>query len=223
MNDYLTSLIEVPFEYRHTCWFCGEPSAHDFTFPHAHHIVIACPHPELTLPSCQECRILAIKIKAITVWELRSELKKQLINTYREHLAIGINWTKEELANSEFDGGNFEGFKRSGWFMYEVAKARVNFIGWPIVHSGLVIETSYEKESFSFDGVVYPHIDDAIMHYTRTYYLPTGYLEQVVHCLGIQHFAKSVSFCRLMVGSTPNERKLALRELIFTDDVLKRY
>ena len=223
IDDIENSLIDVPFEYRHCCWFCGEPAEKSFTFPHQRYVVIACCHPVLTLPACKECLLFANEVQAQNIWQVNAQTKKLLIKKYRTHLAIGLNWTKEELANSEFEGGNFEGFKRSAWFMYEVAKARVNFKGWPLVLSGLDIDVIDEKDNFIFDGVTYPSVDQAIEQYTCNFDLPRGYLKQTLNSLGTEQFSSAVRFCRLMVGSTPAERKQALRELVFTDEVIRSF
>ena len=223
MAEYLNHLVEVPFEYRHCCWFCGEPAAQLFTFPHQQYLVIDCCHATVTLPACQECQLFAYQVQAESIWQVARQVKKLLIKKYRTHLAIGLNWTQAELANSEFEGGNFEGFKRSAWFMYEVAKMRVNFKGWPLVLSGLYIEAVDEKEAFIFDGVSYPSVDEAIEQYTKNFDLPRGYLKQTLHSLGVEQFSRAVRFCRLMVGTTPAERKQALRELVFTDEVIRSF
>lgn len=207
--------VEVPFEYRHCCWFCGEPANQVFTFPHSHFIVIDCPHQPLTLNCCQECQGFAYQAKAQTIWQVNHQVKKSLIKQYRKHLAIGLNWTKEELANSQFEGGNFEGFKKSAWFMYEVVKARVSFKGWPLELAGLPVDEIEEKETFIFDGVEYVSIDDAIDFYAKNFDFSGNYLKQVLMILGREQFSRAVSFCRLLIGSTPAERKQALRQLVY--------
>lgn len=211
---YLDSFIEVPFQYRHSCWFCGEPAGKLFTFPHQRYVVIDCSHPTLTLPTCNECTSLANQVEEDSIWLVKYTVKQQLIKTYQKHLAIGLNWTEQELAQSQFEGGNFESFQRSAWFMYEIAKARVNFQAWPLVLNGVAIKEVNIKASFSFDGVTYPTVDDAIDYFEQHFSLVKGYLKQVVASLGNEQFAKAVSFCRIMVGSTPAERKQALKQLI---------
>ncbi|MGJ8693763.1 MAG: hypothetical protein ACSHW0_14950 [Thalassotalea sp.] len=210
----IDALIEVPFKFRHICWFCGEPANKKFSFPNDQHVVAECPHPTLIIPACQECTQLARQSKEDTIWLVRSKVKKLLISLYQKHLAIGLNWTKKELENSEFEGGNFEGFKKSAWFMYEVAKDRVNFSGWKLVLDGLNIEEEFIKEGFIFDGVIYPNVDEAIEYYTCHYALPSDYLALVVASIGSDLFSKAVSFSRLMVGTTPAERKQALRQML---------
>ncbi len=206
-------LVDIPFDKRHHCWFCGEPFKHYFSFPHHNYLVLDCPHPSLKVPSCSECSKLAVKIKQDSIWAVEAMVKRQLITLYQKDLAIGINWTQEELANSEFEGGNFEGFKKSAWFVYEVAKTRVNYRGWPIALKGITIELDVDKSDFSFDGVIYPSIDDAIEQYAEVYDLNRIFLKEVLQHYGGKRFAAAVRYCRIFVNATPKERESALRQL----------
>jgi hypothetical protein len=206
--------IEVPFDFRHTCWFCGEPANHVFEFPHNNHIVLDCPHPYLSLYSCTECYSFAKQSNGNSIWQVAADVKRSILNTYQKDLAIGINWTSQELVDSQFEGGNFEPFQRSAWFMFEVAKARVNFKHWPIVVNGLTVNMStHSISAFVFDGVTYPSIEDAIIHYANVFKLNTAYLRQVLAKVGIEQFSFAIRFCRQMISTTPDERKLALAEL----------
>ncbi|REL36047.1 hypothetical protein [Thalassotalea euphylliae] len=213
MQESIELLVDIPFEYRHTCWFCGEPSDQFVTFPHARHIVLACPHPKLTLPSCRECRQLAYQTKVEHVWHLRDQVKVGLIRKYRKDLAIGINWTPEELANAGFEGGNFESFQRSAWFMYEVARDRVNYRGWLLSLGGEDIEHETNALSFDFDGVYYPSINEAISHFSQNFGFNRQVLVKTLAIVGTEQFAKAVRFCRLLVAATPDEVNAALAEL----------
>lgn len=212
-NTVTNIIVDIPFDKRRHCWFCGEPFKHYFSFPHQQYLVLDCPHPPLQVPSCSECSALAIKVKKDSIWAVESIVKRQLIAHYQKDLAIGINWTKEELANSEFEGGNFEGFKKSAWFVYEVAKARVNYRGWPLALNGITLDIDFLKIDFSFDGVVYPCIDDAIDQYVSIYNLNKLFFLEVLQYYGGKRFAAAVRYCRLFVNATPKERASALREL----------
>jgi len=207
--------VEVPFNFRHRCWFCNEPAANDFSFPQTHNVVLTCVHPPLTLPCCKECLLPAQKSKANSIWLVFSDVKKYLIMSYQKDLAIGVNWSKEELENSEFEQGNFAGFKKSAWMMYEIAKERVNFKGWPLVVEGINLEeyNIQEIDSFAFDGVIYPSINAAVEHYAKTFNLHKGYFEQVLLKVGQQRFSTAVRFCRLLVNATPEERNSAIKSL----------
>lgn len=204
--------VDVPFNYRHHCWFCSEPAGHAFTFPHSDYLVFDCPHAPLTIPSCAECARAANKAEVRSIWQVEQSVKIYLIKKYRKDLAIGLNWTEESLANSGFEGGSFAGFQKSAWFMYQVAKDRVNFRGWPLVLDGIEIINEDVDREFCFDGVSYPSIDQAIEHYSLNYNLDAEFLRRVLAKIGPKSFAKAVRFCRLYVGATPNEKSHALRE-----------
>jgi len=233
-NPVATSVIvtETPFNKRHCCWFCGEPNNTHFIFP-SHSslssyqgdksLLVTCPHPVISVPCCGECHKLAKKARVHTIWAVKDFVKKQLIRRYAKDLAIGINWTQQELANSEFEQGNFAGFAKSAWFIYEVAKERVNYLSWPLVANGIELnELELDEkvtEEFSFDGVIYPSLADAINHYAKTFLLDEHYVSEVLQHLGNgdidqSSFARAVRFCRLLVNATPIERKVALKALI---------
>lgn len=213
MND-IANYVEVPFHFRHCCWFCGEPANKHFSFPHSGVVVLDCVHPPLTLPSCKECHQLAMAVDVDSIWSVKGKVKQALVKRYRKDLSIGINWTEQELKESQFEGGNFSGFQKSAWFMYEVAKARVNFNGWKLVVGGITVEEVNDKECFIFDGVEYPSVDDAIVQYSKNFDLNLAYLRQVVQVLSPTRFAKAVSFCRMTIGATPQERAVALKQII---------
>jgi hypothetical protein len=205
------TLIDIPFKQRHQCWFCGEPSELTFGFPHQYFPVFDCPHPSLSVPSCRECSRLARKAEQHSIWAVGNAVKRFLTQTYRRDLAIGLNWTKEELANSEFETGNFEGFQKSAWFMYEVAKQRVNYQGWPLSLDGVELAVDYISTEFLFDGITYPSIEIAIEQFVDSYDLPLWCFQKALLVVGITEFGKAVKFCRLLIGRTPEQQKLALR------------
>lgn len=211
-------IVETPFNFRYSCWFCGEPAAVTFTFPNAKQVIAACVHPCLTLNTCSECQRFASLSSGHNIWQVNQQVKKQLMAAYRKDLAIGLNWTKTELANAGFEGGNFESFQKSAWFMYEIAKQRVNFKSWPLVINGLTLAVKQTKSTFKFDGIEYPHIDSAIDQYANNFHLNKAFFREVITCLGEANFAQAVRFCRLLVGSTPAERQQALKELLFKNN-----
>ncbi|MGL1959188.1 MAG: hypothetical protein OCD00_17960 [Colwellia sp.] len=226
------SIIEVPFALRHHCWFCGEPNACVFSFPQNSFspfktIILDCPHPTLSVPSCSECYRVAMralsKFELNSIWAIQAQVKSFLLKHYQKDLAIGLNWTEAELANSEFDDGNFLGFKKNAWFMYEVAKARVNYQGCALTVDGIEIEFTEYQHNFNFDGVLYPSINDAVKHYCQAYSLDEGYFKQVLFAYdklkrgNIESnkpcFSQTVRFCRILINATPDEKKSAFLAL----------
>lgn len=215
MSSVNYQAVETPFECRHCCWFCGEPSSVEFSFPQAGNYNLDHPHPALSLPCCNECLTPANKSKTRSIWSVSIDVKKFLLKKYRKDLAIGVNWTQEELENSGFEDGNFAGFQKSAWKMFEIARERVNYMGWPLVVSGISIDNLrwQEPEGITFDGVHYPTVDEAVLHYANIFDLQREFFREVLHKLGHEKFSQAVRFCRLLVGSTPNERRTALNSL----------
>lgn len=101
-------LIDIPFALRHMCWFCAEPCHHVFEYQAKHHT----PHPSLAVPSCKECLSLAKQHQLTSIWECQIAVKDELMRLYAKHLSIGINWTEQELIDSEFSCNVFTGFKK---------------------------------------------------------------------------------------------------------------
>lgn len=221
------TMTETPFDKRHCCWFCGEPKSKDFTFPSdgiPAQIInntnngLACSHTQICVPCCSECNQIASKVDANSIWQVNELVKRALIKCYRKHLAIGINWTPEELADSELQQGTFAGFARSAWFMYEVARDRVNYKGWPLVINGVELDDDRQQVLFNFDGVEYHSVEEAIEHYAKTFFIEKQYFTAVLSKMSegevtSTHFAKTVRFCRLLVNSTAVERSQAFEEL----------
>lgn len=219
--SHITS--ETPFDKRHDCWFCGEPNQYVFKYSNTLESNISKNRtiPQLSLPSCKECYQVAKKSLSkakdqghyYSIWTIKAEVKQFLIHHYRKDLAIGINWTKAELEESGFEQGNFAGFQRSAWFMFELAKDRVNYASWPLIVDGITVLDEYQDQSFNFDGVDYPTIEQAINHYANTLLINPDYFRSVVALLGNDNFAKAVRFCRLLVAANTFERQQALRQL----------
>jgi hypothetical protein len=184
-----------------------------FGFPHNQWLVFQCTHLPIQVSACKECYVFAGQAKVESIWQVQVNVKQQLMKRYKKDLAIGLNWTEEELQNSGFEGGTFEGFQRSAWFMYEVAKDRVNYVGWPLIVNGLTIECEEEKLSFVFDGMRYPTIDDAIKHYVQTFRLDMGFFQRILAELGDKKFGQAVRSSRLFIGATPQEQTEAIRRL----------
>ncbi|WP_245942535.1 hypothetical protein [Candidatus Colwellia aromaticivorans] len=214
---------ETPFDKRHDCWFCGEPNQYVFNYSNTIEYKVSESRtiPKLSLPSCKECYQVAksslTKAKYeghyYSIWTIKAQVKQYLIHHHRKDLAIGINWTKAELEESGFEEGNFAGFQRSAWFMFELARARVNYVSWPLIVDGITVLDEYQEQSFNFDDVVYPNIEQAMQHYADTLSLSLDYFRSVLELLGDNNFAKAVRFCRLLVAANAFERQQALRQL----------
>ncbi|SMY32979.1 hypothetical protein [Photobacterium andalusiense] len=203
--------IDVPFDYRHTCWFCGEPYFDSYAF-------MAVPNYDnqtlpIMLPCCQECFSFANAVKVSSLDLLRDKVKQQLHKKYHKHLQIGVNWTKEELESSEMDGKALEGFRISGWKMFEIAKERVNYSGWPIYIDGLPCYDVTTTFQFEYDGIIYTSLNHAVTQLAALYAIPQPYLEQVVELVGREKMTYALRFCKTTYGYSPAERESSLASL----------
>lgn len=204
--------LEVPFEYRHCCWFCKEPAGRVFNYKPESKADSNPKSEGMAIPACHECASLAAKHRKLPIAKIREKVKSGLRKIYRKDLAIGVNWTKEELENSGFEGGNFEGFARSAWFMFEIARDRVNFKGWPLQVSGREVSLD-EQVSFHFDGTDFTDVSEAIEFYSKTYRLDSSFLSKAVYSLTAERFADALRLARICNDFSATEKKEALNRL----------
>ncbi|MCT7940249.1 hypothetical protein [Shewanella holmiensis] len=213
-------LVDIPFEKRHTCWFCDEPCNAELAYWRMAHT----PHPSLTVPTCNECLLLAKKQLLTSIWECREAVKDQLMQRYSQDLAIGINWTEQELEESEFECKIFGGFKKSAWMMYQIAQKRINAPGWVLSIDGEQFDedplfAGSNTLGFEFDGLQFNNLTQAIKHYSAVLALDQAFLQQLVTLLGKDKFAHAVKLARLNIGITKSMQQKILNELIEDLDI----
>jgi len=208
------STIEVPFNYRNTCWFCGEPSDKKIKFPQHEYEINILNHQPLSLPSCKECASIVKRSAFPSIYSYRDAIKKALVTKHQKVLSIGSNWTKRELEESELEGSAFEGFKRSAWPMFEMMQARINYQGWPLVVNNNLLEVDSDNESFEFDGVNYVSLDDAVKHAVKTFFLDEALFTRVLSVLGKNKFSQAIRLCRLYPNLTPKAREDVFLEIL---------
>ncbi|MCG9698007.1 hypothetical protein [Shewanella sp. Isolate11] len=208
--------IDTPFNFRHICWFCGEPSGEAVCFPSDEIDFESISHDPISIPSCTECYQISLKINALSVDELRREVKDKIILKYQKELGIGANWTEIELQESDFDCAALSGFRQSAWSMYLIAKERVNFSGWELCIDSLPLDFQYETNSFEFDGLQFKDVSSAIIHYVKIFSLDKQLLTESVDILGVDKFAQAVKFCRLNPVESNRERNALIEDLLFS-------
>ena len=208
-------LMDIPFKHKDQCWFCGEPVFKAITFVSNSNYQVEL--PAVKIPSCEECYGFGKSERLPYIELLHDLVKDKITQKHQKSLAIGANWTKQELEESEFTGAALEGFKRSGWMMYEITKQRVNFAGWPISIDGVETGQGHVEGDIKFDGIVYPNLSSAIRSLGKTYSLDRGYFAQVLELIGTDRMTYAIGFCRstTMDGPRAREEHLnSLRELL---------
>lgn len=211
--------IDVPFDMRHKCWYCGEPSYDDIEISHQNIDATVYDSTSLLIPICEECEKILQRFSGKSVYESHQFVKNELIKTYSKHLAIGSKWTMQELIESEFQGLALEGFGRSAWAMFEIAKDRVTFNSWQLFIDEMPIDQpSQAYDSFEYDGICFANLESAIDHYSKMFELSKPYLREAVNITGKDRFTFAVRFCRLNPGSSDEERDEYLEDLQYSID-----
>ncbi|WP_299666283.1 hypothetical protein [uncultured Psychromonas sp.] len=206
--------VEIPFNFRNTCWFCGEPSDKKIKFPKYDYEINILDHQPLSLPSCKECANIVKRSAFPSIYSYRDAIKQALTSKHQKVLSIGSNWTKKELEESELEGSAFEGFKRSAWPMFEMMQARINYQGWPLIINNTRLEVNSDNDSFEFDGVVYVSLDDAVNHAVKTFFLDETLFTRVLSVLGKNKFSQAIRLCRLYPNLTPKTREDVFLEIL---------
>jgi len=202
--------LDIPFDCRFTCWFCGEGSHKT--------IVITVPTDQtnysVNMPICDECKSYRCHNEVNSLVKLTKRIKEKIISRSAKALSIGVNWTEKELEESELNGSAFDGFKRSAWPMYLIAKDRVNYSGWKLSIDGIPIENISVDEKFDFDGLTFTSFISMLDYLSHSFALNKEFLRQVLAIYGNNRAIEAVKFCRLIPNESKPDRDKALNDLI---------
>jgi len=212
MNRY--PVIEIPFNNRNQCWFCSEPKDKVIPFPKYTSEESLITHAPICVPSCNECAAMVQRTAFSSLFAYRDAIKKGLTVKHQKNLAIGSNWTKQELADSELEGSAFEGFKRSAWFMFEMIQARINYQGWELRINNEKLYLEEENEAFDFDGTTYVNLDSAIIYAIKTFHLDEQLFTRVLSVIGKDKFGQAIRLCRLHPQLTSKNREGVFLEIL---------
>ncbi|PKF50050.1 hypothetical protein [Enterovibrio nigricans] len=206
--------IDIPFNFRHTCWFCGEPASKTLHFPRQANKKIE--HALLAIPACKECDSIKYSRDISSIWRLRASIKQALITKYTRHLAIGENWTEEELSDSEFSGSILGGFGQSAWQMYEIAKQRIAYEGWPLSVGELPFDTFDDTSGFDFNGTRYASLSTCIDFFVSATDVDKDLLTQLVEIVTPERFEYALKIAKL------NKRISYARRAQIIDDITEQ-
>ena len=212
VNTY--SYIDIPFNLRHTCWFCGEPSSNLVEFPKTAQAVAKIGHSPIALPACNECARINYSKNLTSIWSVRDQIKHALIDKYAKHLGIGENWTEQELIDSDFSGSTLGGFGRSAWKMYQIAKQRVDYKGWPLSVDGIPLEVYDETSGFEFDGTRYASINSCIDYFTKAAGVDKELLSQLVDIVSSDRFSYALRIAKLNKSVSNSKRSEIVEEVL---------
>lgn len=206
--------IEIPFSNRYTCWFCGEPSIDElYKFPTKQSDFNAIEHQALLLPICNECNSYKLNKYFASIFVLRDFIKGIIVKKYSKALGIGLKWTEQELVKSDLEGYALEGFKKSAWPMFEIAKSKINFHGWPITVDDVPLNFYSSANSFVYEGIRYKNIDDASNVIIKELNLDRILFEESLDIVGQSRFDYVVKLCKLNTSLSWQARNQILNDL----------
>lgn len=211
MSQY--TYIDIPFNFRHTCWFCGEPAAKAFDLPRNPKNIHFLAHAPMSIPACDECAAVRVASDVSSIWAVRDYVKRSLMDKYSDHLAIGQNWTEQELQESEFSGALLGGFGESAWKMYEIARDRLSYQGWKVAIDSIPVEGEDETYGFEFDGVRYMSLNTCIDHLIKSLRLDKELLPSLVDLLGPEKIDYAVKIAKLNKAIIGYQRDKILDEV----------
>lgn len=204
--------LDIPFNSRFTCWFCGEGS-------HKTIVTTISTHQakySVNMPICDECQSYRCHDDVKSLGKLEQLINEKIVTRSAKALSIGANWTEQELAESPLNGNAFDGFKKSGWKMYLIARDRVNFSGWELSIDGIPINDDdiISEEKFEFDGLTFNSYTSMLDYISDAFTLNKAFLKKVLAVYGNDRAIAAVKFCRLVINDSTFEREKALQDLI---------
>jgi len=213
MFDEKSLMLDIPFDKRNTCWFCGEISFKNISIKDESLQEINSGYTQVLFPACEECFNLSMKIRHSSIEDIQQSIKDKIVIKYSKYLAIGSKWTAEEIQSSEFSGIALSGFKESAWFMFEQTKNRVNYTGWDVSVDGISLGNTSGLNIIKFDGVQYSNLNELLNYLVKTFSIDKSFLRQVIDIYGEENIVQAVKYCRLIIHFDEEERKSALDDL----------
>ncbi|RJX73689.1 hypothetical protein DZ860_05515 [Vibrio sinensis] len=211
MKAHTYTPIDIPFNFRHTCWFCGEPSSKSLDFPRKPSRYLQ--HALLSIPACSECHVVNYPNGLNSIWALRAHIKQAIISRYTKHLAIGENWTEQELIDSQFSGAILGGFGKSAWHMYNIAKQRVAFEGWLISVDDIPLDIIDDTSGFEFNGTRYSSLSSCIDFYVDATDVDKELLTQIIDIVSPNRFEYALKIARLNKRISNHQREQIIEEI----------
>lgn len=171
------------------------------------------PHEAMSVPACQECAEIRYSNHINSIWLLRDHIKHTLITKYAKHLGIGENWTEQELAEYNFTGALLGGFGRSAWEMYQIAKDRVSFKGWPITLDEMPIDAFDEASHFTYGGTRFISLGACIEYYVKAAGVDRELLDQLVDIVSAKRFSYALRVAKLNKSVSNKAREEIVAEI----------
>lgn len=208
--------IDVPFELRHTCFYCGDPSDTLDHFPpisrYHDYLGIYDSHPAVVVPSCIECNLLLVDSLQGDIYERFDEAKVRLTKRLAKYLKYSSVWDNDSLADAEFTG-SFRKFADNIIIEASLVKERLEWDHWPITVNGESIYEIRRTESLALDNIKFKRYDHLLEYVKKVHKVPTLYFEKVVEIVGLGKLQFALHYCKSHKPSNAKQMEEYLEEL----------
>lgn len=209
--------IDVPWEFKNTCFYCGEISyCEDHVPPTSRYHDFMCLydcHPPILVPACNQCnRILGNSLQK-DIYERFDECKELLLKKLDKYLMYGNIWDKDEIEFAELTGdlGKFSGAVQK---QAEIAKSRLEWEHWNVSVEGIDLEKSENGYKIKMDGKEFKRLDHVLEYARRVHKVPATYLEKVLNIVGFVKADYALSVCRTRRVKSEAEMNKVLEDVL---------
>lgn len=199
--------IEIPFEFRNTCYFCGEPRS--YISPVTNDSL------QLGVPTCSECDTNIEQLHYADLEEARDKIKERLIMENARILQIGAHWSETELKEAEFSG-DLGRFGAAGWDAYKILYERVRFRGWAVTVDGLSISQYATNMSVEYDGMRFQSRSKMLDFVVDIYDFNRQFFERVLDLHGDDNIDLAVKYCLISSAKTSAEMDMEIADLEYS-------
>lgn len=212
--------IDVPYNMRYTCFYCGEfecdldhvpPTSryHDF-------IGIYDSHMPLLVPSCKECNSLLGNTLQKDIYDRFEECKKKLTKKLSRYLRYELLWDEDELEYAGFTG-EFSKFSEAVLKEVRKAKDRLTWEHWPVSIEGVEIENTHFNYYLKLDGKEFKTLDHLLEYVKRVHKVPVKYFEKVLLVVGYAKADYALRVCQTKKVTTEVQMNKVLSDLAFSE------
>lgn len=209
--------IDVPWDCKHICFYCGENAqADDHVPPTSRYHDFMClydSHPPLLVPACNQCnRVLGNSLQR-DLYERFDECKDLLLKKLDKYLMYGNIWDKSSLAYARFTG-DLGKFSKAVVKQAEIAKDRLEWEHWNLSIEGIDLDRSNEVYKIKMDGKEFKSLDHVLEYARRVHKIPPTYLEKVINIVGYVKADHALAVCRAKKVKSEAEMNKVLEDLI---------
>lgn len=209
--------IDVPWEHKNTCFYCGEYSHADDHVPPTsrYHDFIAlydC-HPPILVPACNQCNRVLSNTLQKDIYERFDECKELLLKRLDKYLMYGNIWDEDSLDYAKFTG-DLGKFSKAIVKEAKVAKSRLEWEHWNVSVEGVDLEKSAEGYRIKMDGKEFKRLDHVLEYARRVHKVPATYLEKVLNIVGFVKADHALAVCRTRKVKSEAEMNKVLEDLL---------